>query len=117
DFANTINSRSDTEHDYLGSYAELVAWALKIGILTTAQADLLLSLAEQDAEAAQEALRKALSIRELLYQFFSKIASQSDPNPKEVREFGDFYVEAIAHSKFSRSGDHFVFDWKGDEEF
>lgn len=117
DFANTINSRRDPEHDYLRSYAELVTWALKIEILTAAQADRLLSLAERDTGAAQEALRKALSIRELLYQLFSKIARQSDPNPEETRGVGDLYAEAIAHSKFTRNGDHFFIDWKEDEEF
>jgi predicted RNA-binding Zn ribbon-like protein len=117
DFANTINSRRSPEHDYLRSYADLVSWGRKTALFTPAQADRLLSLAEQHAGLAQEALHKALVIREMLYQLFSKIARQLALNPQEMQDFVDLYADAIAHSRFIPGEHHFTIDWKQDEAF
>jgi len=111
DFANTINSRRQPVHDYLQTYSDLVEWAAKTGLLSAVKRNQLLRLAGGDSKNAERALRKALRIRELLYQLFSKNARRSKPKQEEIEAFVESYAEAISHSSFVRQTDQFAIDW------
>jgi len=115
DFVNTINSRRESEYDYLQTYSNLTEWAVKVGILTTPRCNRLLNLAEQDTKTSENTLRNALMLRELLYQLFSKLARRSKPNPEDLGTFIGFYAEAISHSTFIKKGGSFVVAWPTDE--
>jgi predicted RNA-binding Zn ribbon-like protein len=115
DFANTINSRLQPEHDYLMKYSDLAQWAVNAGGLSTAQANRLQKQAEQDTQPAEKALQRARLLRELFYRLFSDIATGSAPKREDVRTFGECYADAIVHSTWARKGDRFVVDWTVDE--
>jgi predicted RNA-binding Zn ribbon-like protein len=117
DFANTINSRLNPEHDYLVQYSDLTGWANKLAILSDAQSNQLQKRAKQNVEEAENALEAAQALRELLYQLFSTVAKGSEPNKKDIETFVTAYGESVAHSLFLKKDDHYTTTWKVDQEF
>lgn len=116
DFANTVNSRRRPEHDYLATYSNLADWAVKVGALSTSQGKRLRKQAEQDDANAWDTLQKALSLRELLYRLFAKLAKRSTPAQEDMSAFVKLYADAISHGKFVKQADHFTVEWKLDEK-
>src|SRR5688572_30338168 len=84
DYVNTVNSRVNTEHDYLTQYSDLVGWTNKVGLLSPALAGRIQKQAKQSQQNANEALDRAREIRELLYRLFSRAASGSEPDKKDM---------------------------------
>jgi len=117
DFVNTINSRLHPEHDYLVHYSDLVGWANKVGILSLPQTDPLRRRAKRSALEAENALRSARTLRELLYRLFSNSVKGSEPDQKDMKIFVANYGEAISHSSLLKKEDHFTTAWKPDETF
>jgi predicted RNA-binding Zn ribbon-like protein len=111
DFANTINSRRQPVHDYLETYSDLVAWAVKVGLLSAVKRNQLLRLAGMDSRNAERAFRKAVMIRELIYRLFSRNARRSKPKQKDMEVLVGAYAEAISHSSFVREKGEFAIDW------
>ena len=117
DFANTVNSRLRTEHDYVIQYSDLVGWANKAGVLSPTQASQLQKRASQARENADEALSRARSIRELFYRVFSNAASGSEPDRKDTEAFVATYGEAISHGQLTKDDNHFSPRWDAGETF
>jgi predicted RNA-binding Zn ribbon-like protein len=115
DFANTINSRLNPEHDYLMRYSDLVGWANKVGILSPAQSTQLHKRAKQNAEDAQRALLRARTLRELFYRLFSNTAKGSEPDKKDMESLMVAYGESLSHGQFLKTDDHYTTAWKVDE--
>ena len=117
DFANTINSRANPEHDYLMEYSDLIGWVNKVGLLSPAQASQLKRWAKEKLEEAEAALRRAQEIRELLYRLFSNAASGSEPDKEDKELFVRAYGEAVSHGQLSKKDAHYRPTWKLDETF
>lgn len=115
DFANTINSRLDPEHDYLLQYSDLVDWVRKVGLLSPMQTSQLQKQAKQNPAEAENVLRSAHTLRELLYRLFSNAAKDSEPDKKDMGAFITSYGEAISHALLIRHEDHYTTTWKLDE--
>jgi predicted RNA-binding Zn ribbon-like protein len=115
DFVNTINSRLNPEHDYLVYYSDVVGWASKTGILSPAQTNQLQKRAKQNIEEAENALQKALKLRELLYRLFSTAASGSDLKKEDMVLFVKSYGEAISRGHFFKTAKHYITAWKLDD--
>jgi len=111
DFANTINSRRQPVHDYLQTYSDLVAWAVKVGLLSAVKRNQLLRLAGKDSSNAERAFRKALMIRELIYRLFSRNARRAKPHQEDIEVLVESYAEAISHSLFVEQEGEFAIDW------
>jgi predicted RNA-binding Zn ribbon-like protein len=111
DFVNTINSRHWPEHDYLMGYKDLVGWAGKAGILRSDTARQLITRANLSTAEAESALNKALTLRDLLYQLFSLLARQVEPEAAALAKFNALYAEAISQGKLVRSGDGYTPAW------
>lgn len=111
DFVNTINSRRDTEHDYLTTHADLVGWAFKVEILSPSQHSPLQRRSKQNNQEAESALQKALALRDLLYRLFSRTAHDSEPMKKDTETFMALYGESISHGHLARKDDHYTTIW------
>lgn len=96
DFANTVNSRREPEHDYLGSYGELAAWAQRAGLLSPAEARAARTLAQRDAGVARKAWQHGLNLRELIYLTFSALAQGEQPTKETLAKLMDEYAAALA---------------------
>src|SRR5512133_780250 len=85
DFTNTTSGRKrETPNDRLTSYLELATWGRYVGILTEEQAGRLLVGAEQRPEDADGVLRRAISLREALYQIFSSGTAGVSPSETDL---------------------------------
>jgi predicted RNA-binding Zn ribbon-like protein len=117
DFANTINSRREPEHDYLLTYSDLVEWAGKVEILSGQQVKGLKQRETQDAQKAEKALEKGRTAREIMYRVFSAIANKSKPKEDDLTAITRLYEEAIANGQHIKVNNHYEIAWKADEAF
>jgi predicted RNA-binding Zn ribbon-like protein len=117
DFVNTINSRVNPEHDYLINYFDLIGWANKVGVIPDTQNNQLQKRARQNAEEAEEALQKALTLRELLYRLFSNAAKGTDPKKEDMVSFVKYYGESITQGQFFKNDNHYITAWRVDQAF
>ena len=115
DFVNTVNSRVNTEHDYLTQYSDLVEWANKGGLLSPALTRQLQKRAKQDQQQANETVDRARGMRELLYRLFSNAASGSEPDKKDKEIIVRAYGEAVSHGQLSKKDNHYLTIWNLDE--
>ena len=111
DFVNTVNSRRDTKHDYLVTYADLIGWTRKVEVLLASQHDQLQRRSKQNRQEAEDALGKAIAVRDLLYRIFTSFANESEPNKKDLESFMALYGEAITHGLLAREDDHYTTIW------
>jgi predicted RNA-binding Zn ribbon-like protein len=117
DFVNTINSRLNPEHDYLIHYSDLLGWVNKVGILSPAQSAQLQKHAKLNIEESEAALKKARTLRELLYRLFSNTAQGSEPDKKDMEIFITAYGESISHGQLLKTDDHYTTAWNLDESY
>ena len=117
DFANTINSRVNPEHEYLVQYSDLAGWAKKVGILSPTQTSQLEKRAEQNKEEADRTISTARNIRELLYRIFSNALKRSEPNQKDLEMFVTALGEAISRGHLIKKDNRYHTSWKLDETF
>ena len=117
DFANTINSRIDPEHDYLVQYSDLLGWADKAGILSPAQINRLQKRAKRNPDKAENASQQARDLRELLYRLFSRTTKNFQPNKKDIEAFTSAYGESVSRAHLIKTEGHYTPTWKVDETF
>ncbi len=85
DFINTVYAwRGENLHEYLGSYADFIAWCHKANMGDPATLTGLQHRAEQQPEAAEAALRQIKKVRLLLYSFISAVAAQETAEIKRL---------------------------------
>jgi len=116
-FVNTVNSRPDPRHDYLMTYSDLAGWGGRVGLLSTRQLNRLQRQAGRETEKADEALRTAKMLRELLYRLFSNLTRQVEPRRQDMDVFVRFYGEAVSSSHFVRRNDFHSPDWETDRTY
>jgi predicted RNA-binding Zn ribbon-like protein len=95
DFANTINSRVAPEHDYLGSFGDVVSWAERVGVAPPRARQV-----SHDPDATARALRQAQRLREAIYRSFSAVAAGEAPPPADVRRVLRAYGIAVGRASF-----------------
>ena len=117
DFANTINSRREPEHDYLLTYSDIVEWAGKVEILSVQQVKSLQQLETQDVRKVEGALEKGRKAREVIHRVFSAVANKSEPKEDDLMAITHLYEEAIANGQHVRIDQHYKFAWRADETF
>src|SRR5262245_47262173 len=93
DFVNTVGGRVDegargrtrVKEDKLGSYADLVAFAVHRGILEDAVARGLVRRAESRPGAARAVLQRALVFREALHRTLRALVERRRPSSGDLR--------------------------------
>jgi predicted RNA-binding Zn ribbon-like protein len=107
DFTNTVHNHgmSDPGED-LTTAADLVEWAAQAGLLRDAETRKL-----GRVHADQARFRRALALRELLYEIFSRAANGKKPQPQALRTFQSFYQNAIRRAEFHPVANHYRLMW------
>ncbi len=119
DFANTLNSRHRTEHDYLGSYAELLDWSDYAGSLDARATTRLRS--HSDAPTAASVLAAAHRLRDTIFLVFSSVAHGRPPAGVDVGALSQAFAAAMRHAMIEARPDEpaitagrsrrFALDW------
>lgn len=124
DFVNTAggrvsnpNKKSGRDYydafasDKLENYADLVAWSLKAGLFEKKEAKKLLRAAEDNSQAANTVLRRALNLRESVYRLFKSVVEGWQPEAEDLEKLNRELSPARRHQKLSAAENGFVFEW------
>jgi predicted RNA-binding Zn ribbon-like protein len=113
-FTDTTEWRaSDQQQESLTSYARLVSWSQRVGILTDAQADRLLREADGRPTEAGAVLERAILLRETAYRIFSTIAKGQPPGSSDLDRLNSALTEALVRLQVIPTVGGFAWDWKG----
>ncbi len=124
DFVNTVGGRTSNPkkksgRDYydafdsekLESYADVVAWSLKAGLINEKEAKKLLQLAENKPQAADAVLKRALNLRESIYRLFKSSIEGWQPEPEDVEKLNRELNLARKYQKLSVAKSRFILEW------
>ena len=112
DFANTAEwHASDHPQEHLTSFAELLAWAERRGMFNE---KVMRSLTQEAARLPQEAarvLRRAIELREALYQVFSRVARGQAVPRGALEQVNDGVAESLSHTRLQPGANGFTWSW------
>jgi predicted RNA-binding Zn ribbon-like protein len=95
DFVNTAGDHlSDQPGEWLLTYRDLLAWAQHAGILSGVEASHLERKAMSQPEAAEEALARAVAMRETIYRLLLGVIRGQAPDPSDLAVFNRALAEA-----------------------
>lgn len=113
DFANTVDPRhSPDRYDYLSDYPALVAWSAHAGVVSRQQARALERLARDDATGARTVHRRALTLRDAVYDVFAPSRTRAPSVAVEV--LNDEAHRALAAADLALSGRRWTWEWRAD---
>lgn len=116
DFVNTVDWRgSDRPIEYLNTYADLVKWSQRKGILDGSQVETLLIEADRRPEEAQDVLERAIMFREAAYRILTAITSGGEPEKGDLASFNNELARSLAHSEITPSGEGYTWGWGAGE--
>jgi predicted RNA-binding Zn ribbon-like protein len=116
DFVNTVGSRgTDSPSEYLTSYGDLVEWGSQAGILTEQQARGLLRQAKERQEDACQVLKRAISLREVLYRIVSATIHGKSSTRADIGMFNQEFAEAMSRSQIVPGNGGFSWQLPGDK--
>jgi predicted RNA-binding Zn ribbon-like protein len=70
---------------------------------------------KQNTKAAEAALERALSLRDLLYRLFSQTAKDDEPDEEDMQSFIAVYAESILQGQLLKTSYHYTTIWKVDQ--
>jgi predicted RNA-binding Zn ribbon-like protein len=125
DFANTVGGRRSTSpstkkggdayvvrEDRLADYYDLLAWSLRVGLLTDAAAKRLAREARLRESEAAAVWERAIALREAVYRISMAVISQTQPRGNDLELLNREL--AIAHDRLilaRREEGDFVWKW------
>jgi predicted RNA-binding Zn ribbon-like protein len=116
DFANTVDWRtSNAPEELLHGYDELLAWAVRAGVLDRGGAARLEREAKAHPRPAADAFERALALREAIHRVFLAHAHGHAPTPDDLALVARAYGEAIAHATLVVRDSSPGFAWSFDE--
>jgi predicted RNA-binding Zn ribbon-like protein len=112
DFVNTMGSRlTDRPREYLRSYGDLLDWARQAGLLTPAEEESLSRRATLDPEGAQEALSRALILREAIHRVVSATIGGEPQGESDLSALNGELSVALSHLRLVPAGGVYGFGW------
>src|SRR5262245_45167698 len=110
DFANTVGSRGDEPEDHFNTYGDLIAWAEARGVVTRADAARLKRAAAAEPDAARAAYRRAIRLREALYQVFVRRIAGKLPAADDLATLNHFVADTYREARLVVDGHRVVLD-------
>jgi predicted RNA-binding Zn ribbon-like protein len=113
DFANTVDNRpTERRADLMPSYADLVQWADEAELLGAEQVTKLHGMEAQSPGDAQTVLRKAIQLRESIYQIFAALAQKAATPEEALQVLNRNLREASAQAALvEKAGPRFVWEF------
>jgi predicted RNA-binding Zn ribbon-like protein len=97
DFVNTLERHDGpAPEEVLTCWRDLVDWAAKAGVAAPPVAAELRTLGTRAPRAASAVFRRALRLRDCLYQVVTALLAERDPAAADLRLFNGFLAEAQA---------------------
>jgi predicted RNA-binding Zn ribbon-like protein len=113
DFANTVEPRVSVDAvDYLGSYADLVAWSAHADAIDQTTAGLLRQEAARRPAAAAATFAWAIAVREALYLIFAAVAAGRQPDESDLDTLNTALTTTLAHARVVVAPGGFAWEWE-----
>ncbi|MBA2715412.1 MAG: ABATE domain-containing protein [Rubrobacteraceae bacterium] len=110
DFVNTEDG--DPPSECLRNYGDLLAWSVRVGLLSADEGERLASEANRRPEDAEAAYRDALRLREALYGIFHTLAEDEAPPSENLEVLRGYECEALLHGRLVQRDGDFAWEWK-----
>jgi predicted RNA-binding Zn ribbon-like protein len=112
DFINTNDwHASEKPIERLKDYADLAAWAERVGLATRKDAEQLRRHADSHPVEAQAVLERARNLREALYRLFTAHIEDRPTDPADIGLVNAELPAALAHSRLQPSEGGYVISW------
>src|SRR5579864_2751020 len=113
DFANTLSWRtSGKPEEKLGSYAAVVEWGRKAGIVSAREARALLKTGGR----SRNVLTRAIRLRESIYQILAARAAGRRARPSDLAILNETVREALGHLRLVPQAKSFAWRWPADSD-
>ncbi|MDE1852345.1 MAG: ABATE domain-containing protein [Thaumarchaeota archaeon] len=113
EFTDTVDWRtSDHAKDRLVTYADLVSWSQRKGVVDDKEAKRLLRLAREEDVTAGGVLEKARVLREATYRIFSAAAHGRKAGPEDVKILNDYLGRAMAQMEVQMTDEGYKLGWR-----
>ena len=111
-FINTVHNWVDeVVPDYLLSPIDLVVWAKKAGILRGTLITSLESWTESNPKRAEQGLKRAKALREVMHRIFYAISQQKNVNPADLQSFNKYLSDLLPAIRLRFLHGTFVEEW------
>ena len=108
-FVNTVYAwRGTNLNEYLKSYDDVILWCRKLNVYDNAYLNSLQQEAAAHPEKAENALRKIIKVRQIMYEFISSVAAQErNWYNALLPKINPFISDALAHVDLIYENDGF----------
>ena len=110
DFVNTVDG--EARFETLRGYRDLVAWSVRLDVLTVDEGERLVREANCRSEVAEAVYRDALALRDAIYNIFRAIAEGGNPPSGDLEVLRGYEREALSRGRLARGDDGFEWEWK-----
>lgn len=116
DFTNTVDwHASDRPQDRIGSYSDLISWALQAGSLTREQATYLIDAQKVRPDEAATALETARGLREAIYRLVLAATTKRPPTATDLESLNRVLREGFLRLKVTAMQEAFGLQWADDD--
>jgi len=115
DFANTLYGHSESIHEYLFDYRDLVLWSGHAGILPLARVKTYLEEGRQAQAESEKVFNQAIQLRETIYRIFASLANAGIPDENDLLNFQSTWLEHQSHARLESTETGFVLGWDSGE--
>jgi predicted RNA-binding Zn ribbon-like protein len=112
DFLNTVDTHAPLLDEKLGTYADLVWWALRVGAVAEADAAPLFAAADADSARGAAVLAGALELRESLFRVFIAARAGVAADGGDVAVVNDALARTLGHQRVAQGEDGFAWTWE-----
>lgn len=112
DFVNTADTHGPAVGDKLVAYADLLWWALRVGMLDEPAAAPLFAAAEADPAGAERVLAAAVELREALYRVFIAARGGGVADAADLAVLNRELSHALGHLRVTAEEGGFGWGWE-----
>ncbi|MDR3575017.1 MAG: CGNR zinc finger domain-containing protein [Anaerolineaceae bacterium] len=113
DFVNTVGWHASSKpEEKLHSYADLINWSLKKGLVSADEANLLGEQAALRPESAQTVLKQGIELREAIYRIFLASINNEAAQTSDLDLLNSWITVGSIHLKLEIAERGFAWNWK-----